>query len=62
MKSMTLVFKGGAVVTVDCIDVTTEWSKATSELTRLNWTTADKWKTKLMTANVNEIAAVIVND
>lgn len=62
MRKMTLVFKGGAQITVDATEVTVARSAYSGDITKIEWKTPADWKNKLFSLDVNEVAAVVCHD
>jgi hypothetical protein len=60
MKGVEIVFKSGAIVTVDATELTWNRNKMTGELVGLEWTTPEGAKRKLSHINLAEVAAVVV--
>lgn len=59
MRQMEIYLKSGAVLTVDCTEITSRRSTMTDELVGLEWTTPDNAKRKLHRIQLSEIAAIV---
>ena len=56
-----ITLKSGATVYADIGDFTTSRSPLDNHLVKINWTTPDDWKDKLVTVNFDEIAAIVLS-
>lgn len=60
MKHLEVYLRGGGVVVVDAVNITSKWNPLEGEFTSLEWETPNGAKRKLHGVVPSEIAALVV--